>query len=51
MKKLFSILLAALLLLTLAACQKAPAAEPADSFWDAARMNCTSMCCRTNARP
>ena len=30
MKKLFSILLAALLLLTLAACQKAPAAEPAD---------------------
>ena len=34
MKKLFSILLAALLLLTLAACQKAPAAEPADEAPD-----------------
>lgn len=34
MKKLFCTLLAALLLLTLAACQKAPAAEPADEAPD-----------------
>ena len=34
MKKLFCTLLAALLLLTLAACQKAPEAEPADEAPD-----------------